>query len=63
MYALHYKHTGNIPPADAAIIVRWCANADLPEFITEEMKVFVAGTTEKPTVVRKGKNLFDPVRL
>ncbi len=30
MCALHYKHTGNILPADATITVKWCTNAGLP---------------------------------
>ncbi|MFH1344075.1 MAG: hypothetical protein ABIL01_23190 [Pseudomonadota bacterium] len=59
MCALHYKHTGNILPADATITVKWCTNAGLPEFMTEEMKTFVAGLTEKPTLVRNGKDLAD----
>lgn len=59
MCALHYKHTGNILPADATITVKWCTNSGLPEFMTEEMKAFVAGLTEKPTLVRNGKDLSD----
>ena len=59
MCALHYKHTGNILPADATITVKWCTNASLPEFMTAEMKAFVAGLTEKPTLVRNGKDLSD----
>jgi hypothetical protein len=50
---------GNILPADATITVKWCTNAGLPEFMTEEMKAFVAGLTEKPTLVRNGKDLSD----
>src|SRR5258706_9901047 len=34
--ALHYKHTGNILPADAEITVKWATNAGLPEFLTDE---------------------------
>jgi hypothetical protein len=59
MCALHYKHTGNILPADATITVKWATNAGLPEFMTEEMKAFVAGLTETPTLVRNGKDLSD----
>jgi hypothetical protein len=57
--ALHYKPTGNILPADAMITVKRCSNAGLPEFLTDEMKAFVAGLTEKPTLVRNGKDLAD----
>ncbi|MEH2530818.1 hypothetical protein V1277_002806 [Bradyrhizobium sp. AZCC 1588] len=59
MCALHYKHAGNILPADATITVKWATNAGLPEFITEDMKAFVAGLTEKPPLVRNGKDLSD----
>lgn len=59
MCALHYRHTGNILPADATITVKWCTNAGLPEFMTDEMKAFVAGLTGKPTLVRNGKDLSD----
>lgn len=59
MCALHYKHTGNILPAEATITVKWCTNAGLPEFMTEEMKTFVTGLTEKPTLIRNGKDLSD----
>jgi hypothetical protein len=59
MCALHYKHTGNILPADAEITIKWTTNAGLPEFLTDEMKAFIAGLTEKPTLVRNGKNLPD----
>lgn len=58
MCALHYKHTGNILPADTTTTVKWCTNAGLPEFMTEEMKALVAGLTEKP-LVRSGKDLSD----
>ncbi|CUT11569.1 hypothetical protein BF49_2649 [Bradyrhizobium sp.] len=57
--ALHYKHTGNILPADATITIKWTTNAGLPEFMTEEMNAFVAGLTEKPAIIRNGKDLFD----
>ena len=30
MCALHYKHTGNILPADATITAKWATNAGLP---------------------------------
>jgi hypothetical protein len=59
MCALHYKHTGNILPADATITVKWTTNAGLPEFMTEDMKAFVAGLTEKPSLVRNGTDLSD----
>jgi hypothetical protein len=59
MCALHYKHTGNIVPADAEITVKWATNAGLPEFLTDEVKAFIAGLTEKPTLVRNGKDLSD----
>ncbi|WP_316228478.1 hypothetical protein [Bradyrhizobium sp. SZCCHNR1039] len=59
MCALHYKHTGNILPADAEITVKWSTNAGLPDFLTDEMKAFIAGLTEKPTLVRNGKDLSD----
>lgn len=57
--ALHYKHTGNILPADGTITVKWCTNAALSEFMTEDMKAFVADLTEKPALVRNGKDLSD----
>jgi hypothetical protein len=59
MCALHYKHTGNILPVDAEITVKWATNAGLPEFLTDEVKAFIAGLTEKPTLVRNGKDLSD----
>lgn len=59
MCALHYKHTGNILPAEGTITVKWCTNAALSEFMTDGMKAFVAGLTEKPTQVRNGKDLSD----
>ena len=59
MCALHYKHTGNILPADAIITVKWCTNAGLPDFMTDEMKAFLAGLSEKSTLVRNGKDLSD----
>jgi hypothetical protein len=59
MVALHYKHTGNILPADAEITVKWATNAGLPEFLTDDVKAFIAGLTEKPVLVRNGKDLSD----
>jgi hypothetical protein len=59
MCALHYKHTGQVLPADAEITVKWATNAGLPELLTEEVKAFIAGLTEKPTLVRNGKDLSD----
>jgi hypothetical protein len=57
--ALHYKHTGEILPADAEITVKWATNAALPDFMTEEMKTFVAGLTKEPKLVRNTKDLAD----
>jgi hypothetical protein len=57
--ALHYKHTGNILPADGTITVKWCTNVALSQFMTDDMKAFVAGLTEKPTLARDGKDLSD----
>jgi hypothetical protein len=59
MCALHYKHTGNILPAEGTITVKWCTNAALSEFMTDEIKSFVAGLSEKPTLLRHGKDLSD----
>lgn len=59
MCALHYKHTGDILPADAEITVKWATNAALPEFMTQQMQTFVADLTGKPTLVRNAKNLSD----
>jgi hypothetical protein len=59
MCALHYKHTGNILPADGTITVKWCTNAALSAFMTDDMKAFVADLTEKPTLARNGKDLSD----
>jgi hypothetical protein len=59
MAALHYKHTDKIVPAEAAITVKWATNAGLPELLTEEVKAFIAGLTEEPTLVRNGKDLSD----
>ena len=59
MCALHYKHTGEILPADAEITVKWTTNAALPDFMTEEMKTFVAGLTNEPRLTRNGKDLAD----
>jgi hypothetical protein len=59
MCALHYKHTGNILPTDATITVKWATNAALSEFMTVQMHTFVAGLTDKPTLVRNAKDLSD----
>ena len=59
MCALRYKHMRNILPADAEITLKWATNAGLPEFLTDEVKAFIAGLTEKPTLVRNGKDLSD----
>jgi len=59
MCALHYKHTGDILPADAEITVKWATNAALPEFMTDDLKALVAGLTGKPTLVRNAKDLAD----
>jgi hypothetical protein len=59
MCALHYKHTGNILPVDGTITVKWCTNAALSEFMTDDMKAFEADLTEQPTLVRNGKDLSD----
>jgi hypothetical protein len=59
MCALHYKHTGEILPADAEITVKWATNGALPDFMTEEMKTFVAGLTNEPKLVRNAKDLTD----
>jgi hypothetical protein len=57
--ALHYKHTGQILPADAELTVKWATNAALQDFLTEDMKTFIAGLNEKPTLVRNVKDLSD----
>jgi hypothetical protein len=57
--ALHYMHTGNILPASAEITVKWTTNAGLPDFMTDDMKAFVAGLKGVPSLVRNGKDLSD----
>ncbi|MGC0322566.1 hypothetical protein ABIG06_003195 [Bradyrhizobium sp. USDA 326] len=59
MCAFHHKHTGEILPADAVITVKWATNAALPDFMTEEMKAFVAGLANEPKLVRNAKDLSD----
>lgn len=59
MCAFHYRHTGEILPADAVITVKWATNAALPDFMTEQMQTFVAGLTGEPKLVRNAKDLSD----
>ncbi len=41
------------------ITVKWATNAALPDFMTEEMKAFVAGLANEPKLVRNAKDLSD----
>jgi hypothetical protein len=59
MCAFHYKHTGEILPADAVITVKWATNAALPDFMTKQMQAFVAGLDGEPRLVRNAKDLSD----
>lgn len=57
--AFHYKHAGEILPADAVITVKWATNAALPDFMTEQMQAFVASLTDEPKLVRNANDLSD----
>jgi hypothetical protein len=59
MYALHFKHTQGILPTTGEVTLKWATNVGLQELLSEEVKAFIGGLTNKPALNRNGKDLSE----